>query len=649
MTLELLVALTVPLALLAGLIVAVVALFRRAAGGGGESADPGIGVLRRLYYYVLGLAALSVGASGVSLVLRGLIEAVSGKRVLAGGESELALALALTFVGVPLWLYLWSLAQRSVRRHPVEAGSLIRKLYVYLVLGGAAAIAAGSLAEFSASLLGVGDFRPGNLAAPIVMAGVWVLHWRNETVEGQPTETARLARRLYVYITAGYGLVMACVGAGMALAGLLTAAYDAAVGTAILATGGAPWGREAREGAALVLVGGVWWAWHWFRVANPDGPSDLRHIYLYVFAALAGAVTGVVGLSLIVQGTLQWTLGDAEAATAASHFRLLPGALTALILGAGVWGYHAAVIHGEPGVLAGGQSAVRRVYRYLIAAVGLVALASGLVLLLGAALGVITPQAGTAIAGGDWWKEPFSWGVTLTLVGGALWGRYWRVLQGAAAARPAEERGSQSRRSYLYAVAGVAVLIALGNLSALLFVLFRDLLEGRLAASALHESKWSIAALLMAAAVGVYHWLTLRQDQEAVPAEPEDRESAPADAEAVPAPSAIAGEEQVGGHPKSVIVLAAWRGAGPRDRGAPRLRRPVVARGRRSGRPLSHRRRRPRPPRPGDRRGSGRPPARHRRRCSRPRRALRVAGASPRACGATLPTPVGRVGHALFR
>ncbi len=548
MSLELLFAITAPLALLAGLVVTVVALFRRAATGAGESADPGIGVLRRLYYYVLGLAALSVGASGVSLVLRGLLETASGERTLAGGESQLALALALTLVGVPLWLYLWSLAQRSVRQHPVEAGALIRKLYVYLVLGGAAAIAAGSLAEFSAALLGVGDFRLGGLAAPVVMAGVWALHWRNETVEGQPTEVARLARRLYVYITAGYGLVMASVGAGMTLAGLLTAAYDAAAGTAVLAPGGVPWGREAREGAALVLVGGAWWAWHWFRLANADGPSDLRQIYLYVFAVLAGAVTGVVGLSLILQGTLQWAIGDAEAATAASHFRLIPGALTALVLGAGVWGYHAAVIHDEPGVLAGGQSAARRVYRYLTAAVGLATLASGLVLLLGAALGVITPQADPPIAGGDWWKEPFSWGATLTFVGGLLWGRYWRVLQIAAAAQAVEERGSQSRRTYLYAVAGVAVLIALGNLSALLFVLFRDLLEGRLAASTLHESKWFVGTLLMAGAIGVYHWLTLRQDREVAPAEPE----------AAPTPSPVAEEEQASElRPKSVIVLAA--------------------------------------------------------------------------------------------
>ena len=413
------------------------------------------------------------------------------------------------------------------------------------MLGAAAAIAAGSLAELLANLLGAGDFMPGNLALPIVMAGVWVFHWRSETVEGQPTEVARSARRLYVYATAGYGLIMAGVGAGMALANLLAAAYDAAAGTAALA---APWSRETREGVALVLVGGAWWAWHWFRVANADGPSDLRQIYLYVFAVLAGAVTGVIGLSLIVQGTLQWALGDAEAATAASHFRLIPGALTALVLGAGVWGYHAAVIHDEPGALAGGQSAARRVYRYLTAAVGLATLAGGLVLLLGAALGVIIPQADPPIAGGDWWKDPFSWGVTLTLVGGLLWGRYWRVLQGAAAAQAVEERGSQSRRTYLYAVAGVAVLIALGNLSALLFVLFRDLLEGRLAISALHEVKWSVAALLMAAAVGVYHWLTLRQDREFAPAEPE----------AAPAPSPAAGEEQASEpRRKSVIVLAA--------------------------------------------------------------------------------------------
>ncbi len=517
---------SVTLILPIGLIVAVVALFRRASDR--TVAEPGIGVLKRLYYYAPSLVALGVAASGVVLLLRGLLEAVAGERVLAGGETQLALALALTLVGVPVWLYLWSLAQRSTREFPAEAGALIRKLYVYFVLGVAAAVAAGSLTVLIGALLGVDDFNLGQLALPIVASGVWALHWRGETREGQPTETARLARRLYVYLTSAYALVMAGVGAAMVLTAALTAAYDALAGSAVISPGDSGWwSRESREGAALAAVGGAWWAWHWLRVARRDGPSDLRHIYLYGFAALAGATTFLVTLNVTMGEFLLWALdapapvGSAlaegryqHAATAAAHFRYLPGSFTGLVLGGGVWGYHAALIHQEPGVFAGGLAASRRVYRYLLTAIGLVTLAIGTTLLLGTAVGALTPQPAATLTGEEW-RESFAWGVPLALTGGLLWGYYWRALQQIAAARPDGEPVSQSRRAYLYGAAGAAVLMALGSLSALLFVLLRDLLEGELALQALHESKWSIGVLLVAGAAGVYHWLILREERGA--------------------------------------------------------------------------------------------------------------------------------------
>jgi hypothetical protein len=240
----------------------------------------------------------------------------------------------------------------------------------------------------------------------------------------------------------------------------------------------------------MALVGGIWWWWHWHRVAGVDGQSEPRQVYLYLYTVLGGAVTVVVSLSILLYGLLQWAMDAPGVLAASTHFRFLPGVIAGLAVGGAIWGYHSAVIHQEAGALAGGLLAARRVYRYLVAALGLGTLATGLVLLFGVVVGV------------------------------PIWGRYWWAAQREATAHSDEERTAQSRRVFIYGVFGIAVLITLGDLSALLFVILRDLLEGELALSALQQGKWFIGALLMAGAISVYYWLIVREDREAAGEQP---------------------------------------------------------------------------------------------------------------------------------
>ena len=516
----------VPLVVLVAIIVGLVSLFRRA--GEGADADPGIGALKRVYYYVLGFVALGFASTGVTLLVKGLLEVIAGERVIAGGEAQLALALALTLVGTPIWLYVLSLSQRSLREHSVEAGTFGRKLYVYLVMSASAAVAASGLVVLLRGILGAADFNAGQIALPLVMGGVWYFHWRMETEEGQSSEIARLVRRLYVYLTAAYGLGLLGAGFALLLADLLTTAYDALAGTLLLSPGSVDiWSANVRGGVAMALVGGLWWWWHWHRAAGVDGQSEPRQVYLYLYTVLGGAATVVVSLSIVLYGLLQWAVDAPGVLAASTHFRFLPGVIAGLAVGAGIWGYHSAVIHQEANALTGGLLAARRVYRYLVAALGLGTLATGLVLLFGVVVGVLVPEAGDTLTGDDWWKQPLDLGLTLVLVGVPIWGRYWWAAQREVAAHSEEERGAQSRRVFIYGVFGIAVLVTLGDLSALLFVILRDLLEGELALSALQQGKWFIGALLMAGAISVYYWLIVREDREAVEGQPAEAVTRP--------------------------------------------------------------------------------------------------------------------------
>ena len=235
----------------------------------------------------------------------------------------------------------------------------------------------------------------------------------------------------------------------------------------------------------------------------------------------------VVALSIALHAALLWAIDAPGVTAASSHFRSLPGVVAGLVVGGGVWGYHAAVMHQEAGALAGGIPAARRVYRYLVGALGLGTLATGLVLLIGATVGVLAPETGATVVGSGWWKAPLSLGLTLTLAGAPLWGWSWRAAQREADVHASEERASPARRTFIYGVFGIAVLLTLGNLSALLFIVFRTLLEGEFGFPVLQEAKWSIGALVMAGVIGVYHGLVLRGDRAALGGGPEETATRP--------------------------------------------------------------------------------------------------------------------------
>ena len=508
----------IPLLVIVGIIVAIVALVRR-RGGTEEDEAPGIGTLKRLYYYGLSIVALMVAASGVILLVDYVADRIFGPRAISGGEVQLALGLALTLVGTPIWFLHWILAQRAIRQFPHEMQTPSRKLYLYLVLGISGVMAAVGLVSLLQWLLGGGNFNGTHMAFPLVWGGLWAFHWRVQDLEGRPTELANSVRSLYVYVTALYSMGMLATGVGIMLGQLLSGAFDALFSTQVLLTSRETlWSDTTRGSVAVGLVGGVYWWWHWHRVSRGDTESVLRQVYLYLFAILGGAVTVVVSLSLLLFYTLQWLIGEPEVAHGVTHFRIIPSVMATVITGAGVWGYHWAVVQQEAPMVAGSLLAARRVYRYLVAALGLGTLATGLVILFSVALGLLVPEARDKLAGTDWWRNPLTLAITLVMVGAPWWSIYWFGAQREVKASGAEERTVLSRRVFIYVVFGIAVLITLGNLSALLFMVLRDLLEGELSTQVLQEAKWSIGMLLMAGIVSVYYWLVLQEDRQAMPA-----------------------------------------------------------------------------------------------------------------------------------
>jgi hypothetical protein len=417
------------------------------------------------------------------------------------------------------------MALGAVQKLASEAQAFSRQLYIYLVLGISGALFAFGLVSLLRWLLGSGEFNGNNLAFPLVWGSIWAYHWHLQSLDASRTEDGATVRRIYVYITSVYSLVMLAVGVGIVIWRPLKEAYLALFTTELMISSGgfwdSVWSDTTRAGVATLVVGGLLWWWHWNRVARGDASSHLRQVYLYLLAVLGGAVTVVITLSLLLYVVLQWFIGVPGAAGAAAHFGAVPGMIAVLVPGAALWGYHWAVVQQESLMATGRWPAARRVYRYLVAALGLSTLSVGLVMVFLVALGVLIPQAGTQLSDAGWWRNPLVLAITLLIVGVPIWSYYWFGVQREVAVGPVQERAAQSRRIFIYGVFGIATLLVLGNLSALLYTFLRDVLEGGLSWQVLQDAKWSAGTLLMAGAVSVYHWLVLKEDRQEMPAREE--------------------------------------------------------------------------------------------------------------------------------
>ena len=510
----------VPLLIIGLIVWGIVAAVRR-SGGAGPAQEPGIGSVRRLFFYGLAFIALMLATLGLTLIVGRLIGLVFLGEFVRGASGQIAFGIAATVVGFPVWAFLWRAAQRSIDRYPAERGTLGRKVYVYLVLFVAAGVVAVNLLRAIGSALEGSAEALAAVGPVLVWSALWAVHWRWETAEGQPTGIARSTRRLYAYLTSTYGLVLLALGVGLLMASLLGTAYDRVFGGALIGSQPGIWSTQVRGAIASALVGALWWYLHWHRVSAGDADSLLRQIVIYIVAIFGGVVTVIGAAAIALFTTFEWVLDRPALTGAAVHFDALPAALATALVAGGVWGYHRTVVLAEAEAAEARLVSARRAYRYLTAAVGLGTLAVGLTVLFAVAIGLLVPGAqGVTIAGQRWWGTPLSLALTLMLVGTPLWVRYWLRQQEEVRAGDPAERQALSRRTFIFVVFGVAVLATLASGSTFLFMLLDAVFENRLSAQVLDGGKWALGVTLTAGMLSAYHWQVLKEDRAAAP-EPE--------------------------------------------------------------------------------------------------------------------------------
>ena len=478
-----------------------------------ESGTEGMPTARRLWLYLITLIALGIFAAGVGQLLNLLFDlAIKGSFATQVGRTnfnaqQLSLGLAMIVIGGPLWLFFWRAIQKRVKGNQYETGATLRKLFLNFVLietSFMAIIAVSELFRWLLSGVPAAEFSASNLTLAIVGGVIWFYHWRVSEQEGQPSSVSRTLRRWYMYILAAFGLIWLAAG--------LVQFINAAVvnlpfwGDSLVA--GHFWNNTTQLSISWMLWGGLTWYFHWFRMARGDFDSTLRQVYFYLLTISGGAITALVATVILLFRLFLWIFGGAPV-SASPHFQFLGWAIPTIVVGLAIWGYHLRLVQEETSRIQEKRQSAQRVYLYLMSFLGLSTMAAGLSILLGILLDTGTSLSGTA----GWWRNQLAVSLSLILVGTPLWLYYWNSILKRVQAGAIAEWRALSRRIFLYVIVGVSIVLLAADLVNIIYQLLQGMLQSNLATNYLHNAKWSLQTLIVAAAILWYHWQILRADQ----------------------------------------------------------------------------------------------------------------------------------------
>ena len=474
--------------------------------------------IRRLYFYLVALISIEVVTWGLIGLLRSIVN-----DTVSGGAETLAQALALILVGVPIFLIHWSWAQRASAREEEEKIASLRAVFLYAVLlGTLIPVAQNVLAFVNRSMvdvtrldryrafLGGSQTLADNLIAVVMNGIVAAYFWnvlRGEWKTLPDRENFSDVRRLYRYIWMLYGLLMTVFGAQQILRFLLYIPGNllGELGREILV-----------NGIALLAVGTPVWIYAWRIIQNslPDPAemgSFLRLGILYILA-LSGVITVITAAWNVVDAVLLRVLG--QASSFGNLIEDIRGPLSIGVPLGMVWAYYGYWLrrHIEATGDKVREAGMKRLYDYILSAIGLVVAFIGVTTLLAFLIEALT---GLGVVLSDAMRGMLATSISSLAVGLPLWLMTWRPMQAEALAEG--EMGNHARRSvirkfYLYLALFASVIGGMATAAGLVYQLIRLVLTGNPGYDLANTLLNLLQLLLLFGVVLVYHLNVLRQD-----------------------------------------------------------------------------------------------------------------------------------------
>jgi hypothetical protein len=474
--------------------------------------------VRRLYFYAVAFISVEVMLWGLINLARSIVDQT------VGGQAEaLARALALVVVGMPIFLFHWLWSQRLAARDPEERVAGVRAFFLYAILISTLIplvqnvlalidrvfLDAGRM-ELSRAILGHAQPWQDSLIAIVLNGLVAAYFWsilRGEWETLPDTKTFADVRRLYRYAWLLYSLIMMIFGAQQVLRFLLY------VPTSVLGD----IGRETVvNGIALLVVGTPIWFYTWSLIQASQAEarehdSNLRLGVLYLLA-LSGVITVLSTTAAVVHLVLSQLLGADR--TFADFIQRIGGPISIGVPLGVVWAYYGYWLnrHIESIDDPVRQAAMKRVYLYILSAIGLGGAFIGVATLIKFIIDYLT---GAGLVLSSSLRESLSGALALILAWLPLWLATWRPLQERAfVAGDAGDHARRSivRRAYLYLALFAGVVGGMASAGGLIYELLRAALGSGVGSSFLPSVLNDLQLLVLFAILLLYHLGVLRRD-----------------------------------------------------------------------------------------------------------------------------------------
>ncbi|RLD05887.1 MAG: hypothetical protein DRI32_03520 [Chloroflexi bacterium] len=474
--------------------------------------------IRRIYFYAVALISLEVVLWGMIGLARSIFSNSVGS-----GVAQLAQALALILVGVPVFGIHWWAAQRSASKDEEEHTSAVRALFLYsALLGLLIPLTQNGLAfinrliiDFfnipsSRAMLGGYQSLSDNFIAALMnglVAAYFVYILRGDWREIVNKTALTLIRRIYRYIWVIYSLVMSIIGVNQILLYLFSLVTEYAHADNYYET-------LLANGLALALVGIPLWVWAW-KVAqdalkDPAERASLLRLGMLYILSLSGVIFVLTTTGIIINEFIQLLLKETNS------FRDFLQAIeeplaVAIPLGA-VWAYYGNWLKRDLTALpnAPRRDSLNRLYYYILSFIGLFASFVGVAMLLSFLIDTIF---GTSIWNGSL-ETRLADSLATLFVSLPLWLKTWFPMQAQALAL--DERGDHARRSsirkiYLYLALFAGVV---GGMAAavLLISLLLQILLGTKPVGFTDDFLNALQMLILFGGLLAYHWQSLRRD-----------------------------------------------------------------------------------------------------------------------------------------
>ena len=478
--------------------------------------------VRRWYFLLVCAVSLQAVAWAVIWLLRGILL----PSLLA--DSELfSVQIAIIVIGLPIFLWHWSRAFGEIRSSAgdgrVDFGPW--PLYVYGMLAGFIAPIVANAISLLQSLFRVllnlyyqplpSDLLPmeASLHAGIaifVLAGL-TLYFRH--LDRITPATGDVLSVHLSDVRRGFLLLLSVVGLSLTSASLISL-----LRWLIFQIGGdgfavVPGGVVVSEQSARLLVGLTLWQMSWRRAQAlfyagrvEERESVLRKLYLYVLV-FVGSLTVVTIAATLMDGLLGLWLelestGDLRVAL-----------LTMSVFGL-LWAYHALVLQRDADLAPDvpSQAAIRRLYRYILATIGLGAVLIGL----GGNISVLIAMLSTN-GFGDGLREQVAGSSAALVAGLPVWLLSWRKVQldsQSAGLDGQVERRATIRKIYLYLFLFVATMTVLASTVVILAQFVNLALGTEGPGDLLSLLAHAIAFSVIAAGLWLYHRACLREDRD---------------------------------------------------------------------------------------------------------------------------------------